>query len=627
MDRALAMPELVHLIALYLHPVHHLVNALLVCKSWHHLWSPYLWHTLILHPTRPPLPSLLTPAVKNSPDQQYMTPLSPQVLAQQGRHVVQLRAPWLTLEELLALSTYCLHLQDLNLAHFSAPNNSFAPMLVQWKNLRILTLEVADNQEEIYKDDNTSKTNTNKEEQQGRESLLRTIAHYASPSLESVELTFQTSVKLTLDLLFALLKNCRSLKTLKLTDADIVDSPMVRDNRKPSGKVHYRLRKGHRVNKQDNKGDGSLSSTDSDSTLSPPSRTERSATLETNGCNHNNKPELATILTVETFDLRCLSISSSYVSDSILETLLARCPRLECIQLHSCVQVTDRTLETLAKLKSLRRLSFSASNRLTSQGLIRLFQEIKDLTHVHLCDLALIRDDCLQVLAQQHGHSLEKLAVYFSALLTETGIIAVLARCKTLRVLGFQVYGSSTRLFKVPWASGRTLEHLDLQGVFKLAVVPLPTCQHGDGGGGIEGAVVGVSETAPFLTGRVSSADEVKIYGFSLMKKLLVTLPRLRNLSVYAKGIERLVMEGLGPDQEIELLHFYGLQSAGGRSMDNEMGPIPWKDLRRGFPRLQRFACGAFGENRTRIKDELAKVQIEFQPTSALPNMAFEADF
>jgi len=596
MDRALAIPELSHAIAQFLLESG-VLQVSLVCRQWHELWSPYQWHTLVLSSMRPPFPSSLIPS---EPTEASPVLLSSHGLARYGSHVVQLKAPWLTLEELQALSLHCPHLQVLTLDHFTSPCTLFGPMLSRWRELRVLSLEVA----EVSVEDERPLDRID------RVGLLQTIAESAWPGLERIELTFQCSVKMNLDLLFNVLKSCSSLKTLKLTDADIIDAG------KMTTKSH-RHRKNKELCSLNNAGSNGAEYTGINA-----QRKHSAQEGEKGSTGQGDGPEWADL--VGPFGLRCLCISSSYISDSILESILECCPRLENLQLYSCVKVTDKTLGALTRLNSrLRRLSLLTCKLITSEGLIELFEGIKDLRQIHLYDLPLIRDDCLEVLVKHHGHSLERVNIYFAALLTERGIKSILTECGNLRVLGFHAYGSSLKLFEIPWASSRTLEQLDLQNSFKQDVASSALRTEAMGGSGSGGTIASAEEIEDDHPG----CKQGRPTGFMAMAigRLLSSLPRLWDLSLQAKGLERQLIEGFGTSQRIRLLHFYGLQSASGGSYFAE--PIPWRNLRKGYPHLRRFGCGAFGTYRATIKEELAKVDIEFQPSSAISNMVFESDF
>ncbi|GJJ70290.1 hypothetical protein EMPS_02639 [Entomortierella parvispora] len=593
MDRVLGMPELVHAMAQYfIEPDFRQMS--LVCQLWHSVWSPYQWRALSLS-TRPPFPPSNDPSTAGAgPDI-----LSKPGLARYGSRVLQLKAPWLTADEFQALSLHCPCLQELTIAHFELPRSLFGPMLSRWRELRALSLEVG-------KDDDL------RSDGEGSAGLLRTIAQSALHGLECIELTFQWYVKMDVDLIFTVLKSYPLLKTFKLTDADIIATQSI------SGKLtkgSHRHGKGKEVIGVHDPSNGSSAG----STGINAQRKQLAKDYEQENTSLEHEPEW--VDAVGSFGLRCLCISSSYISDSTLELILECCPRLESIQLHSCNEVTDQTLSTLARLnRRLRRLSLSACRSITSQGLIELFAGIEDMTQIHLCDLSLIRDDCLEALAKHHGHSLQRVNIYFSALLTERGIMSILTGCRNLRVLGFQAYGSSIKLFEVPWASNRTLERLDLQSTFKGAVASLSLLTDtADPDGSRDVSTLERETEGNHLENRQNGRR-----GFMAMAigELLSSLPRLWDLGLQAKGMERAIIEGLNASQRIRVLHFYGLQSIGSGSVVGN--PIPWRNLRKGYPHLRRFACGALGAYRDFIKEELAKVDIEFLPSSAVSNMAFE---
>ncbi|KAG0366093.1 hypothetical protein BGZ54_005825 [Gamsiella multidivaricata] len=280
--------------------------------------------------------------------------------------------------------------------------------------------------------------------------------------------------------------------------------------------------------------------------------------------------------------------------------------------------------------------SSSAPTPLTSTGLNNFFKSTHQLVaHVHLCDLAALHDETLEIVALRHAHSLRKLAIYFCAFVTDKGIKAVLTACHELRVLGLQAYGMTPTIFEEPWACRWTLEQLDLQGVFKMAV-DSPASGDGDSnwnttmGGSNSGSNSNSNSNTSNISSNVSMGDfsatrvwrdrQARIDAFEKTRLRLITLSNLKNLRLSAAGIGKEVLEGFGQHQRIEVLHLYGLQST-------QVDTLPWTEIRTRYPFLRQVYCGVIGVLTKGIQDKLARLHVELLASSSIPDLAFENNF
>ncbi|KAF9114096.1 hypothetical protein BGX27_000149 [Mortierella sp. AM989] len=195
----------------------------------------------------------------------------------------------------------------------------------------------------------------------------------------------------------------------------------------------------------------------------------------------------------------------------------------------------------------------------------------------------------------------------------DKGIKTLLTTCKELRILGMQASGMTTNIFEQPWACHGTLEQLDLQGVFKLFVPDTPSedtnnSSHNN---------VGMSEFSAMKAWRDRQA---KISAFEATRFRLKTLSRLKNLRLAVGEIGKEVLEGFGPQQQIEVLHLYGLQSS-------QVDKLPWGSIRARYPFLKQIYCGVIGVLKQEVKNELSRLNIELLASSTIPDLAFENNF
>ncbi|KAF9544134.1 hypothetical protein EC957_012350 [Mortierella hygrophila] len=581
---------------------------------------------------------------------------------------MRLDATWLTTTELLRISTYCLQLRALRLSDCPLPTKALSTLLQSLKRLSRLSLDIPLHDysaDEIQGDDDegAAKAATEAEhrdedertrgrifhrDELGENEIMKAVEIYASSeTLEYLELSFQSSVRISVEAICSLLRRQRSLRTLKLVDADIEDPRISRrrgsklkkkkvkdDHRKQGGQRGDRGDRGHSSSGEASSaaavssgtatsvaGPSAASSTASLGSSSP-SPSQSISDYDSGDGGAESPPEREE--TETSFGLHFFSISSSHTSDGSLTHILERCPDLRALHLHSCDTITDQSLQSVVQhCPQLESISLSSCKGLTTQGLNQFFSAKGDkavvspalaatgavsgspLVHVHLCDLTALHDDTLEIMAVCHGRSLQKLAIYFCASVTDRGVIALLTACSRLRVFGLQAYGMTPAIFEKPWASSKTMEQLDLQGVFKKVIL-------GPAG---EAAANNFSITARWQD------LQARIDGFAITKARLVTLDRLKNLRLAAGGIGKEVLSGFSnPRQRIEVLHLYGLQST-------QVDTLPWTAIRTCYPHLRQVYCGVIGIIRKSIRDELTRLNIELLASSSIPDLAFENNF
>ncbi|KAI7822013.1 hypothetical protein BC939DRAFT_195758 [Gamsiella multidivaricata] len=646
-DAILHMPELAYALQRYLEPKH-LVTACLVSKPWSRVWTPFLWQTLTLtqphpvfraHTPRSTSSFAVSPAQYHQ-DERYV--LSVECLSRFGHHVRRLNASWLTSHALLRLSIHCVNLQQVKLAETAIPIRVLQPMLRALTRLRRLELDlpfeelVEDEKDEEDADPQPDAIINSSDDS----ALLRTIETCASKRLEHLELIFQRSVRMPVKALCSVLSSHSALHTVKLVDADIEDP------KKKGGKSKRNKKK---KNNRTRSGTASWLSTSGSSSSVSSTSTSVSSTLTTSASSSASEGEdesssaptpvttMAIATAEEPFSLIFLSITSSHTSNACLGYILGRCHHLTALHLHSCDTITDDALEGIARsLRSLTSISLSSCKQLTSTGLNNFFKSTHQLVaHVHLCDLAALHDETLEIVALRHAHSLRKLAIYFCAFVTDKGIKAVLTACHELRVLGLQAYGMTPTIFEEPWACRWTLEQLDLQGVFKMAV-DSPASGDGDSnwnttmGGSNSGSNSNSNSNTSNISSNVSMGDfsatrvwrdrQARIDAFEKTRLRLITLSNLKNLRLSAAGIGKEVLEGFGQHQRIEVLHLYGLQST-------QVDTLPWTEIRTRYPFLRQVYCGVIGVLTKGIQDKLARLHVELLASSSIPDLAFENNF
>ncbi|KAF8948549.1 hypothetical protein BGZ47_004285 [Haplosporangium gracile] len=611
----------------------------------------------------------------NSDKEEYAYTLSPACLAPFGHLVMRLDATWLTTPELLRIASYCLQLRALKLSDCPLPTKALSNLLQPLKRLSRLSLDIplhdysADAEEgddddgdggttaaEHREEDERTRGRIFHRDELGENEIMKAVEMYASSeTLEYLELTFQSSVRVSVKAIYSLLRCHRSLRTFKLVDADIEDPQPSRRNttmKMKKAKDDHRKKEGRHSSRSNNgngetsskaaaspgtatSGSGSssissraLSAASSTASLgtsgspsgasspSPsPSPTPSISDNDDGGDGGTGSPPLEWKETASSFGLHFLSISSSHTSDSSLIHILERCPQLRALHLHSCDTITDRSLQAVVQhCPQLESISLSSCKGLTTQGLDQFFREKgqaasagSPLVHVHLCDLAALHDETLEILAACHGGSLLKLAIYFCGFVTDKGVIALLMTCSRLRVFGLQAYGMTPAIFEQPWASSRTIEQLDLQGVFKKAYLD-PS--------GAAGAAIANNFSATAMW----RDFQARIDGFAITKARLITLDRLKNLRLAAGGIGKEVLGGFAPSQRIEVLHLYGLQST-------QVDTLPWTAIKTCYPYLRQVYCGVIGVIRKSIRDELIRLNVELLASSSIPDLAFENNF
>ncbi|KAH7060297.1 hypothetical protein BKA57DRAFT_446841 [Linnemannia elongata] len=701
-ERVLLMPELAFALQCFLDRSH-LADASRVCQTWHHVWTPFLWKHLSLPRPRPrPLApfssnsssasskstkttalsqrrhSYRTSISDNSDNnhEEFAYTLSPACLATFGHLVMRLDASWLTIPELLRISTYCLQLRALKLSDCPLPTKTLSTLLQSLKRLSRLSLDIplhdysadeaqGDDDEgaaeaEHRDEDERTRGRIFHRDELGENEIMKAVEIYASSeTLEYLELTFQSSVRISVKAICSLLKHQRSLRTFKLVDADIEDPQASRrrgpkmkkkkdkgDHRKQGGRRGDRSHQGNNSSGEASSvaiassgtgtmvtGSSSASSMASPGSSSPslppspspsPSLCPSISDYDDSGDGGTESPPPEGKETKTTFGLHFFSISSSHASDSSLTHILERCPKLRALHLHSCDTITDQSLQSVVQhCPQLESISLSSCKGLTTQGLNQFFSAKggkavdplasvsagavagSPLVHVHLCDLAALHDETLEILAVCHGGSLLKLAIYFCAFVTDRGVIALLTTCSQLRVFGLQAYGMTPAIFEKPWASSRTIEQLDLQGVFKKVILD-PT---------------GAAAANNFSAVAMWRDHQARIDGFEITKARLVTLDRLKNLRLAAGGIGKEVLSGFSnPHQRIEVLHLYGLQST-------QVDTLPWTAIRTCYPYLRQVYCGVIGVIRKSIRDELVRLNVELLASSSIPDLAFENNF
>ncbi|KAI1316546.1 hypothetical protein EDD11_009885 [Mortierella claussenii] len=179
------------------------------------------------------MPELSTPS-----DQLGRYVLSEECLGQYGHLVQRLYASWLTPLALLRVSTFCLNLQVVKLSETRIPMRVFQVMLRALGVVKQLVLDMP-MEEFADEDDEQEGAHLDAEgcgKKDGRLTLVK--AHgpdenaflksieicLPSGRLEHLELTFQTSVRIPVKALYAVMQKHRALRTVKLVDVDIEES-------------------------------------------------------------------------------------------------------------------------------------------------------------------------------------------------------------------------------------------------------------------------------------------------------------------------------------------------------------------------------------------------------------------
>ncbi|KAG0246326.1 hypothetical protein BGX31_002937 [Mortierella sp. GBA43] len=573
-DRILMMPELAFAIQQYLEP-HHLACAYSASIS--NLPADELYQG----------------------KQSYMP--SVEGLTRCGHHVQRLNASSLRTQTLQSLVTHCLQLQHVRISDTCIPIKVLRAMLTALTGLKQLDLDLPMGDFKVRDDDDEEDDHDVVGPKEV--AFLQTIERSASSTLGHLKLTFQTLFRMPIEALCSLLKNRPLLHTLKLVDVDI-------EKQVTRGRHGTKRNKDKRTRNMDRLRESARSSGRS---FLPSLTVASSSTSE----DEVDSPGSPLEQPKEVFGLVFLSVTSSHTSDASLSYVLERCSHLQALHLHSCDSITDGMLEGITQhLVSLRSISLSICRGLTPDGLDYFFSNtLQPLVHIHLCNVDALRDGTLEIIAQHHGGSLQKLAVYFCGLVTDNGVKALLMSCSQLRFLGLQAYGMSTKIFESPWGCQKTLENLDLQPVFKLFSNDTPSAPENNVESSGNGSSIGEWGNLEVRKWRESKA---KLDAFSIIRHRLMTLSSLKNLRLSASGIERQVLGGFGQDQQIQVLHLYGLRSA-------LIDTLPWKDIKTQYPYLKQIYCTLAG-NMKSIKDELARLNIELL-TSSIPDLAFENNF
>lgn len=589
---------------------------------------------------------------------------------------MRLDATWLTTPELLRISTYCLHLRALKLSDCPLPTKPLSTLLQSLKRLSRLSLDIplheysadekqGDDEEgaaeaaaaaEHRNEDERTRGRIFHRDELGENEIMKAVEIYASSeTLEYLELTFQSSVRISVKAICSLLQHQRSLRTFKLVDVDIEDPPASRrrgskmtkqkakdDHRKQGGRRDDLGNQGHNNGDETSSatavssatatlvaGSSAASSTASPGSLSPPpppspSPSPSISDYDDIGDGGTESPPPEGEETETSFGLHFFSISSSHTSDSSLTHILERCPQLRALHLHSCDAITDQSLQSIVQhCPQLESISLSSCKGLTTQGLDQFFSAKgckavvspssaatgavagSPLVHVHLCDLGSLHDETLEIMAECLGGSLLKLAIYFCGFVTDRGVIALLTTCSRLKVFGLQAYGMTPAIFEKPWASSRTIEQLDLHGVFKKVILD-PA-----------GATAANNSSATAMW----QDRQARIDGFAITKARLATLDRLKSVRLAAEGIGKEVLSGFSnPHQRIEVLHLFGLQST-------QADTLPWAAIKTCYPYLRQIHCGVTGVVRRSIRDEMARLNVELLASSSIPDLAFENNF
>ncbi|KAF9328289.1 hypothetical protein BGZ91_001067 [Linnemannia elongata] len=533
-----------------------------------------------------PMETSLPPSTKTSDNsdnnhEEFAYTLSPACLAPFGHLVMRLDASWLTIPELLRISTYCLQLRALKLSDCPLPTKALSTLLQSLKRLSRLSLDIplhdysadeaqGDDDEgaaeaaaaaaEHRDEDERTRGRIFHRDELGENEIMKAVEIYASSeTLEYLELTFQSSVRISVRAICSLLRHQRRLRTFKLVDADIEDPQVSRRQgpkmKKKKDKGDHRQQGGRRGDRshQGNNSSGEASSAAAASSGAATMVTGSSAasSMASPGSSSPSLPP-----SPSPSPSLCPSISDYDDSgDGGTES-----PPPEGKETKTtCKGLTTQGLNQFFSAKGGKAVEPMAS---VSAGVVAG----SPLVHVHLCDLAALHDETLEILA---------------------------------------AYGMTPAIFEKPWASSRTIEQLDLQGVFKKVILD-PT---------------GAAAANNFSAVAMWRDHQARIDGFEITKARLVTLDRLKNLRLAAGGIGKEVLSGFSnPHQRIEVLHLYGLQST-------QVDTLPWTAIRTCYPYLRQVYCGVIGVIRKSIRDELVRLNVELLASSSIPDLAFENNF
>jgi F-box/leucine-rich repeat protein 2/20 len=136
--------------------------------------------------------------------------------------------------------------------------------------------------------------------------------------------------------------------------------------------------------------------------------------------------------------LKRVSVRSCYITDTSVLYLLTNCPDLRILGFAWCKSLTDLTLEAIErKCPKAEILDIRGNERITSNGLCKLFQNATNFTAVHLKRCLGVDDNVLQSLCNLESHlkHLNLRGCYKSDSIKNQSIIKLFSTCNAIETL------------------------------------------------------------------------------------------------------------------------------------------------------------------------------------------------
>ncbi|KAF9207559.1 hypothetical protein BGZ49_000158 [Haplosporangium sp. Z 27] len=148
-----------------------------------------------------------------------------------------------------------------------------------------------------------------------------------------------------------------------------------------------------------------------------------------------------------TSSLKSLTLDCGDIPESVIMSLLTRCPQLERLSLNSSSNLSDASLLSLQHIcPNLTMISFARCEGLTENGFKALFRSYPKLTSVVL-NSNFLSDSILEELARS-CHFLQHLSINSCQNITDVGIQAILFNCAFLTTFSLRsIPGLSSLMF------------------------------------------------------------------------------------------------------------------------------------------------------------------------------------
>lgn len=155
--------------------------------------------------------------------------------------------------------------------------------------------------------------------------------------------------------------------------------------------------------------------------------------VETTGLTEN---AMKVVVEERRTNLRKLYLEGSWLSDTSCE-MLSRCKELDTLSILNAKRLTDKSLRSLTSFTKLKYLRITQGLSFSSRGLSSLFRESKSrLTFLDLSECFDVNDGVVHsITSSKSGSHLEILTLDHCCFLTDTGIDAIVKKCRNLKVL------------------------------------------------------------------------------------------------------------------------------------------------------------------------------------------------